>query len=333
MNEQLRLFDFIDEPANAWINGAKKRSLTKKAEKALRKTVEIRDFAEESKKIIQHKNEQKIDDSIQMYLKAIGEIPLLTKEEEIELAILKDAGDVEAKHRLMEANLRLVVSIAKKTNCEGLTFLDLIQEGNFGLMTAIDKFDYKLGHKFSTYATYWIRQAIGRSVSDKSRTIRIPVHMSERIAKLKRVQLDLVQAMGREPSNLELGEELDMTEEKVKEVVGFMRETVSLDVSVGKEENSTIADFVEDTDSVTPITSLDSVMLVEELERALAALTEKEAQIIRLRYGLKGKQSKTLDQLAEQFDLTREMIRQIESKALTKLKHKNRHTHLRDFIK
>lgn len=273
-----------------------------------------------------------VDDPVRMYLKEIGTIPLLTAEEEVELGQRIENGDQEAKKELAEANLRLVVSIAKKHVGRGMLFLDLIQEGNLGLMKAVEKFDYKKGYKFSTYATWWIRQSITRSIADQARTIRIPVHMVEMINKLIRVQRQLLQDLGRNPTPEEIGEELDMEVERVREIMKIAQEPISLETPIGEEEDSQLGDFIEDANAISPSGALDFVILKEQLMEALATLTPREEKVLRLRFGLDDGRSRTLEEVGREFDVTRERIRQIEAKALRKLKHPNRSKKLKDFL-
>lgn len=272
-----------------------------------------------------------MDDSVKVYLKEIGRVPLLTPEEEIELAIRISKGDEEAKKKLAESNLRLVVSIAKRYVGRGMQFLDLIQEGNLGLIKAVDKFDYTKGFKFSTYATWWIRQAITRAIADQANTIRKPVHMVETINKVKKTKGELFQRIGREPTELELCKELDMSFEKVCEILNIAQEPVSLEKPVGEEEDSTLGDFIPDYGAKSPEGEADELLLREEISKALKALTPKEARILVLRYGLEDEHPHTLEEVGKEFNVTRERIRQIEAKALRKLRHPSRWKKLRDF--
>ncbi len=277
-------------------------------------------------------NQAKVNDPVKMYLKDIGKVALLTPEEEVSLAKRMQDGDEYAKARLCEANLRLVVSIAKRyTGRSGIQFLDLIQEGNLGLLKAVEKFDYTKGFRFSTYATWWIRQSITRAIADKSRTIRIPVHMVETINKLGRVSIKLSQELGREPTNKEIAEELGMTEKRVAEIKKIAQEPISLESPVGKEEDSKMADFIEDETSLSPAEATNRVMLREQLLSVIETLTPREQKVIRLRYGLDDAQTKTLEEVGREFNVTRERIRQIEAKALRKLRHPNRSKKLKDF--
>ena len=272
-----------------------------------------------------------INDPVTMYLKEIGKVPLLNKEEEVVLAKLIEEGDVEAKSKLAEANLRLVVSIAKKHMGRGMSFLDLIQEGNIGLMKAIDKFDYTKGFKFSTYATWWIRQAITRALADQARTIRVPVHMVETINKLVKVQRALIQELGREPTPEEIGEILDMEPTKVREIQKIAERPVSLETPIGEEE-SELGDFIEDDFIKTPAEATSLVMLKEGLLDVLETLSEREQEVLILRFGLNDGRARTLEEVGNIFSLTRERIRQIEAKALRKLRHPSRSQKIKDFL-
>ncbi len=273
-----------------------------------------------------------IDDHVKMYLKEIGKVDLLSAEEETELAKRMANGDEEAKKALAEANLRLVVSIAKRYVGRGMMFLDLIQEGNLGLIKAVDKFDYKKGYKFSTYATWWIRQAITRAIADQARTIRIPVHMVETINKLVRVQRQLVQEKGREPTDLELAKELNMTPDKVREISKISQEPVSLETPIGEEEDSHLADFIPDDDAPAPSEAASFELLKEQLQDVLKSLTPREEKVLRLRFGLKDGRQRTLEEVGKEFNVTRERIRQIEAKALRKLRHPSRSKKLKDYL-
>ena len=273
------------------------------------------------------------DDPVRMYLKEIGKIPLLNSEEEIELAKRIEHGDEEAKKRLAEANLRLVVSIAKRYVGRGMHFLDLIQEGNMGLIKAVEKFDYTKGFKFSTYATWWIRQAITRAIADQARTIRIPVHMVETINKLTRVQRQLIQELGREPSAEEISEKMDgMTPEKVREIQKISLEPVSLETPIGEEDDSHLGDFIEDEGAMSPDDYAANELLKDELNEVLLELTDREEKVLRLRFGLDDGRTRTLEEVGKEFNVTRERIRQIEAKALRKLKHPSRSKRLKDFL-
>lgn len=273
-----------------------------------------------------------VDDPVKMYLKEIGRISLLTAEEEVELAKRMEAGDMEAKRKLAEANLRLVVSIAKRYVGRGMHFLDLIQEGNMGLMKAVEKFDYTRGFKFSTYATWWIRQAITRAIADQARTIRIPVHMVETINKLVRVQRQLIQELGREPTDEEIAEAMGIEIEKVQDVRKIAQEPISLETPIGEEEDSHLGDFIEDDTAVAPDEAADFTMLREQLGEILSTLTYRERKVLELRFGLTDGTPRTLEEVGREFDVTRERIRQIEAKALRKLKHPSRSSKLRDFL-
>ena len=273
-----------------------------------------------------------IDDPVRMYLKEIGRVPLLTADEEIHLAKRMENGDEEAKRRLAEANLRLVVSIAKRYVGRGMLFLDLIQEGNLGLIKAVEKFDYNKGYKFSTYATWWIRQAITRAIADQARTIRIPVHMVETINKLIRVSRQLLQEMGREPLPEEIAREMDITVERVREIMKIAQEPVSLETPIGEEEDSHLGDFIEDQDAPAPAEAASFMLLKEQLEEVLESLTPREEKVLRLRFGLDDGRSRTLEEVGQHFGVTRERIRQIEAKALRKLRHPSRSKKLKDFL-
>ncbi len=273
-----------------------------------------------------------IDDPVRMYLKEIGRVPLLTAEEEIALAKRMEQGDVEAQKRLAEANLRLVVSIAKRYVGRGMMFLDLIQEGNLGLIKAVEKFDYNKGYKFSTYATWWIRQAITRAIADQARTIRIPVHMVETINKLIRVSRQLLQSLGRDPSPDEIAKEMGITVERVHEISKIAQEPVSLETPIGEEEDSHLGDFIEDHEAPAPIDAAFFVLLKEQLEDVLKTLTPREEKVLRLRFGLDDGRARTLEEVGQSFGVTRERIRQIEAKALRKLRHPSRSKKLKDFL-
>ncbi|MDD5926954.1 MAG: RNA polymerase sigma factor RpoD [Firmicutes bacterium] len=273
-----------------------------------------------------------VDDPVRMYLKEIGKVPLLSADEEIELAKRMEQGDEEAKRRLCEANLRLVVSIAKRYVGRGMLFLDLIQEGNLGLIKAVDKFDYTKGYKFSTYATWWIRQAITRSIADQARTIRIPVHMVETINRLIRVSRQLLQTYGREPSPEEIAEEMNISVEKVREIQKIAQEPVSLETPIGEEEDSHLGDFIPDEDVPAPAEAAAFSMLKEQLIEVLDTLTEREQKVLKLRFGLEDGRARTLEEVGKEFDVTRERIRQIEAKALRKLRHPSRSKKLKDYL-
>ena len=273
-----------------------------------------------------------IDDPVRMYLKEIGKVPLLTAEEEIELAKKMEQGDQEAKKCLAEANLRLVVSIAKRYVGRGMLFLDLIQEGNLGLIKAVEKFDYRKGYKFSTYATWWIRQAITRAIADQARTIRIPVHMVETINKLIRVSRQLLQELGREPTPEEIAEEMDMPVERVREILKISQEPVSLETPIGEEEDSHLGDFIQDDNVPVPADAATFTLLKEQLDEVLSTLTEREQKVLILRFGLEDGRARTLEEVGKEFNVTRERIRQIEAKALRKLRHPSRSRKLKDYL-
>ncbi|MFP4660721.1 MAG: RNA polymerase sigma factor RpoD [Halanaerobiales bacterium] len=273
-----------------------------------------------------------IDDPVRMYLKEIGKVPLLTAEEEVDLAQRMEKGEEAAKRKLIEANLRLVVSIAKKYVGRGMLFLDLIQEGNMGLIKAVEKFDYTKGYKFSTYATWWIRQAITRSIADQARTIRIPVHMVETINKLIRVSRQLLQEIGREPTPEEIGEEMGMSAEKVREIMKIAQEPVSLETPIGEEEDSHLGDFIEDEDAPAPASAASFILLKEQLDDVLDTLTDREKRVLELRFGIEDGRPRTLEEVGKEFGVTRERIRQIEAKALRKLRHPSRSKKLKDYL-
>ncbi|UVI33678.1 RNA polymerase sigma factor RpoD [Paenibacillus spongiae] len=274
----------------------------------------------------------KNSDPVRMYLKDIGRVPLLSAEDEVMLAKRIEQGDEEAKKRLMEANLRLVVSIARRYVGHGMLFLDLIQEGNTGLIKAVNKFDYKRGFKFSTYATWWIRQAITRAIADQGRTIRIPVHMIETINKLNRTARKLLQSLGREPSYEEIAQEMDIEADKVRSIMKMAQEPVSLDTPVGEENDSKLSDFIEDHEMMTPVESASYELLKEQLSLVLDSLTEREEGVLRLRFGIDDGRTRTLEEVGQHFGVTRERIRQIEAKALRKLRHPSRSRQLKDFL-
>lgn len=273
-----------------------------------------------------------IDDPVKIYLKEIGRVPLLSAEEEIELAQRMTQGDSYAKKRLSEANLRLVVSIAKKYVGRGMQFLDLIQEGNLGLIKAVEKFDYTKGFKFSTYATWWIRQAITRAIADQARTIRIPVHMVETITKVKKVSSQLLHENGHDPSADDIAERLDMPVERVREIMRIAQDPVSLETPIGEEEDSHLGDFIPDDDAPAPAEAASLILLKEQLNDVLNTLTDREAKVLRLRFGLEDGRSRTLEEVGKEFDVTRERIRQIEAKALRKLRHPSRSKKVKDFL-
>lgn len=273
-----------------------------------------------------------IDDPVKIYLKEIGRVPLLSSDEEVELAIRVSQGDIAAKKRLSEANLRLVVSIAKRYLGRGMQFLDLIQEGNLGLIKAVEKFDHTKGFKFSTYATWWIRQAITRAIADQARTIRIPVHMVETINKVKKVSSQLLHQNGHEPSADDIAEELDMPVDKVREIMRVAQEPVSLETPIGEEEDSHLGDFIPDDDAPAPQDAASHTLLKEQLSDVLSTLTSREEKVLRLRFGLEDGRSRTLEEVGREFNVTRERIRQIEAKALRKLRHPSRSKKLKDFL-
>ena len=273
-----------------------------------------------------------IDDPVRMYLKEIGKVPLLDAEEEKELARRMSEGDEDAKNKLVEANLRLVVSIAKRYVGKGMFFLDLIQEGNLGLMKAVEKFDYQKGYKFSTYATWWIRQAITRAIADQARTIRIPVHMVETIHKVSRYTRQMLQELGREPTAEEIGEKMGMSADRIREIMKIAQDPVSLETPIGEEEDSHLGDFIPDEDTPAPADAASATILREVIERELHTLTPREEHVIKLRFGLYDGRTRTLEEVGKEFDITRERIRQIEAKALRKLRHPSRARHLKGFL-
>ncbi len=300
------------------------------------------DTLEDSNKNGKHKSNEKldlsvpegvnVDDPVRMYLKEIGKIPLLTPDVEVKLAKRIEAGDEEAKKKLAEANLRLVVSIAKRYVGRGMLFLDLIQEGNLGLIKAVEKFDYRKGFKFSTYATWWIRQAITRSIADQARTIRIPVHMVETINRFIRVSRQLLQRLGREPTPEEIAKEMDVSVDKVREIMKIAQEPVSLETPIGEEEDSHLGDFIPDDEAPAPADAATFLMLKEQLKDVLDTLTPREEKVLRLRFGLDDGRARTLEEVGKEFNVTRERIRQIEAKALRKLRHPSRSKKLKDFL-
>ncbi|MBE6888168.1 MAG: RNA polymerase sigma factor RpoD [Ruminococcaceae bacterium] len=305
--------------------------------------IEVIDVAEEEEEVLTEKNVEKfekslsaegvsIDDPVKVYLKEIGSFPLLTLEEEVELAERILQNDELAKKKLAEANLRLVVSIAKRYVGRGMLFLDLIQEGNLGLIKAVEKFDHTKGFKFSTYATWWIRQAITRAIADQARTIRIPVHMVETINKVKKVQSQLLHKNGQEPSVEDLAEELDMSQEKVREILKVAQEPISLESPIGEEEDSHLGDFIPDSDAPIPEEAATHALLKEQLGEVLATLTPREAKVLSLRFGIEDGRPRTLEEVGKEFNVTRERIRQIEAKALRKLRHPSRNKKLKDFL-
>ena len=298
---------------------------------AIESEVEAFSAAENMERILEQEG-LAIDDPVRLYLKEIGRVPLLTADREKELAERMMIGDEDAKVELVEANLRLVVSIAKRYVGRGMFFLDLIQEGNMGLMKAVDKFDYTKGYKFSTYATWWIRQAITRAIADQARTIRIPVHMVETIHKVSRISRQLLQENGREPTADEIGERISMSPEKVREIMKIAQDPVSLETPIGEEEDSHLGDFIPDDDTPSPAEATSTSILREELERQLHTLTPREEHVIKLRFGLYDGRTRTLEEVGKEFDITRERIRQIEAKALRKLRHPSRARHLKGFM-
>ena len=298
---------------------------------AIENEVEAFSAAENMERILEQEG-LAIDDPVRLYLKEIGRVPLLTPDREKELAERMMVGDEDAKVELVEANLRLVVSIAKRYVGRGMFFLDLIQEGNMGLMKAVDKFDYTKGYKFSTYATWWIRQAITRAIADQARTIRIPVHMVETIHKVSRISRQLRQENGREPTADEIGERISMSPEKVREIMKIAQDPVSLETPIGEEEDSHLGDFIPDDDTPSPAEATSTSILREELERQLHTLTPREEHVIKLRFGLYDGRTRTLEEVGKEFDITRERIRQIEAKALRKLRHPSRARHLKGFL-
>ncbi len=273
-----------------------------------------------------------VDDPVRMYLKEIGRVPLLTAEEEVSLAKRMEDGDEEARRRLAEANLRLVVSIAKRYVGRGMLFLDLIQEGNLGLIKAVEKFNYRMGYKFSTYATWWIRQAITRAIADQARTIRIPVHMVETINKLNRIQRQLIQELGRDPSPEEIAKEMQISVDRVREISKISQEPVSLETPIGEEEDSHLGDFIEDEEALAPAEAASFFLLREQLDDVLGTLTNREKRVLQLRFGLEDGRSRTLEEVGQVFGVTRERIRQIEAKALRKLRHPSRSKKLKDYL-
>ncbi|MDR7481022.1 MAG: RNA polymerase sigma factor RpoD [Armatimonadota bacterium] len=287
---------------------------------------------EEDEEAIAEAEGVSIDDPVRMYLKEIGKVPLLTQAQEVALAQRMEKGDEEAKRKLIEANLRLVVSIAKKYVGRGMLFLDLIQEGNLGLIRAVEKFDWRKGYKFSTYATWWIRQAITRALADQARTIRIPVHMVETINKLVRISRQLLQELGREPTAEEIAEAMGMSVERVREINKIAQEPISLETPIGEEEDSHLGDFIEDHDALAPAEAASFTMLKEQLENVLETLSPRERKVLKLRFGLDDGRPRTLEEVGREFGVTRERIRQIEAKALRKLRHPSRSKRLKDFI-
>ncbi|KRO00514.1 RNA polymerase sigma factor RpoD [Companilactobacillus kimchiensis] len=298
----------------------------------LKEKKEASKAATKAKKATAAATDIKVNDPVRMYLKEIGRVPLLNAQQEVDLALKIEQGDEVAKQALAEANLRLVVSIAKRYVGRGMQFLDLIQEGNMGLMKAVEKFDYRLGFKFSTYATWWIRQAITRAIADQARTIRIPVHMVETINKLIRIQRQLLQDLGREPLPEEIGAEMDMPTGKVRDILKIAQEPVSLETPIGEEDDSHLGDFIEDSDATSPEDHASYELLKEQLENVLDTLTDREENVLRLRFGLDDGRTRTLEEVGKVFGVTRERIRQIEAKALRKLRHPSRSKQLKDFL-
>ena len=297
----------------------------------IKNEIERYESAEDMEKMLANEG-LAIDDPVRMYLKEIGKVPLLSGEQEMELAQKMEEGSEEAKQELVEANLRLVVSIAKRYVGKGMSFLDLIQEGNLGLMKAVEKFDYRKGYKFSTYATWWIRQSITRAIADQARTIRIPVHMVETIHKVARVSRQLLQENGRDPSTDEIAKAMKMSPEKVREIMKIALDPVSLETPIGEEEDSHLGDFIEDSDSPAPQDAVSYVMLREQLNEVLRTLTPREEQVLKLRFGLEDGRTRTLEEVGQVFNITRERIRQIEAKALRKLRHPSRCKKLKDYL-
>ena len=312
--EEMKELDFVEEPEN------------------LEELEEIEQSQEVEEVSLTESEGTAYDDPVRMYLKEIGKIPLLSSKEEIELAKRIEEGDEEAKKRLAEANLRLVVSIAKRYVGRGMQFLDLIQEGNMGLIKAVDKFEYQKGYKFSTYATWWIRQAITRAIADQGRTIRIPVHMVETINRVIRTSREMVQRLGREPSEKELAKEVQMEEQQIEKILRMAQEPVSLESPIGEEDDSHLGDFIQDEDSPEPHDSAAYTLLKEQLEEVMNTLTPREAKVLKLRFGLEDGKARTLEEVGREFEVTRERIRQIEAKALRKLRHPSRSKKLRDYM-
>lgn len=327
-SDEIKEEEIDDETIDEIVDKDKKTN--KKADSKNTKDKKAKDKEEEDETSIPAN--VKMNDPVRMYLKEIGRVSLLTADEEVALAKRIEEGDPIAKQELAEANLRLVVSIAKRYVGRGMSFLDLIQEGNMGLMKAVEKFDYTKGFKFSTYATWWIRQAITRSIADQARTIRIPVHMVETINKLVRIQRQLLQDLGREPTPEEIGAEMDLPTEKVRNIMKISQETVSLETPIGEDDDSHLGDFIEDNEAMSPEEFTSQEMLKEQLNEVLDTLTDREENVLRLRFGLEDGQSKTLEQVGKQFGVTRERIRQIEAKALRKLRHPSRSKQLKDFM-
>ncbi len=325
------LEDIDYDIAQSDIDATSPDELDSESLKELEADVEVYDSAEKMEKMLSQEG-LAIDDPVRMYLKEIGKIPLLTPEQETYLAEQIILGNQKAKDELITANLRLVVSIAKRHVGKGMYFLDLIQEGNLGLIKAVEKFDHSKGYKFSTYATWWIRQAISRAIADQARTIRIPVHMVETIHKVSRTSRQLLQDLGREPTTDEIAEKLGMTAERVREIMKIAQDPVSLETPIGEEEDSHLGDFVEDSDSPAPSDSASYSLLREQLCNILRTLTPREEQVIKLRFGLEDGRPRTLEEVGKQFQITRERIRQIEAKALRKLRHPSRSKTLKDYL-
>lgn len=327
INEQIELYELEPEDSEALLEELNERNIEISEEDA-----DIKDLEEDDKDKSAIYDIIGVDDPVRMYLKEIGKVDLLTAEGEKELAQRMQEGDIEARDHLCEANLRLVVSIAKRYVGRGMSFLDLIQEGNLGLLKAVEKFDYTKGFKFSTYATWWIRQAITRAIADQARTIRIPVHMVETINKLVRAQRTLLQELGREPEVEELAKVLEIKEDKVREIMKISQEPVSLEKPIGEEEDSHLGDFIPDDDAPSPEHQTAFSLLKEQLGEVLSTLTPREEKVLRLRFGLDDGRTRTLEEVGKEFDVTRERIRQIEAKALRKLRHPNRSKHLRGYM-
>ena len=322
-----KLYETLENHGISFVEG----DLSSEEMSAIENEVEAFSAVENMERILEQEG-LAIDDPVRLYLKEIGRVPLLTADREKELAERMLVGDEDAKVELVEANLRLVVSIAKRYVGRGMFFLDLIQEGNMGLMKAVDKFDYTKGYKFSTYATWWIRQAITRAIADQARTIRIPVHMVETIHKVSRISRQLLQENGREPTADEIGERISMSPEKVREIMKIAQDPVSLETPIGEEEDSHLGDFIPDDDTPSPAEATSTSILREELERQLHTLTPREEHVIKLRFGLYDGRTRTLEEVGKEFDITRERIRQIEAKALRKLRHPSRARHLKGFM-
>ncbi len=329
-----RVLDTLEAYGVSVVNDAADRQVTLTEEQAADQAAEIARIGGEDNAAIDLSVPEgiSIDDPVRMYLKEIGKVPLLTAEEEIEIAKRLEAGDESAKQKLAEANLRLVVSIAKRYVGRGMLFLDLIQEGNLGLIKAVEKFDYRKGFKFSTYATWWIRQAITRAIADQARTIRIPVHMVETINKTIRVSRQLLQELGHDPSAEEIAAEMDMPVEKVRDILKIAQEPVSLETPIGEEEDSHLGDFIPDEDASEPSEAASFSLLREQLEEVLDTLAPREKKVLELRFGIADGRTRTLEEVGKEFNVTRERIRQIEAKALRKLRHPSRSKKLRDFL-